>query len=231
MKIVDIKEKIKENIAIVRGMIADSAAKAGRRADEISLVAVTKTRTVDEMRVAEQLADFIGENRVQEAQEKKGTDPWRAPWRMIGSLQRNKVKKSLELFDFIDSVNSEELAMTLQRELAKTGRIMPVLMEINMSLEESKTGLPPEMAQSLADTIMDCPALRLDGLMTIGPHTDDPDAVRRSFVRLRELAETLRASTGLPFPTLSMGMSGDFTSAVEEGATLVRIGTSLFGKR
>lgn len=223
---------IAQRVSLIREKMAEAAEKAGRAIDEISLVAVTKTRTVEEMLEAQPFVDAIGENRVQEAQPKKSVAGWNKPWRMIGSLQKNKARKALEIFDTIDSVNSVDLALTLERILSeKDDKILPILIEINTSLENSKTGISSDDVYCLVDTVLERKYLRLDGFMTIAPFTRTEDEVRRSFAKLREMTETFRGRTGLPLPVISMGMSSDFHLAILEGSTLVRIGTALFGSR
>jgi pyridoxal phosphate enzyme (YggS family) len=178
--------------------------------------------------------DALGENRVQEAALKRGEWPsgTGAVWRMIGHLQSNKVRKALELFDAVDSVDSAVLARALDKESgAKSEKPLPVLLEVNTSGEASKTGAEPREFSELVDSVLECPHLKLDGLMTIGPLTDDETRVRGAFADLRAMAEQARLRSGLPLPVLSMGMSGDFEWAVLEGSTMVRIGTALFGVR
>lgn len=201
------------------------------RTDKIFFTAVSKTRTVDEMKEAEKISwvDYFGENRVQEAEQKKW--PSKLQWRLIGHLQNNKARKAVELFDFIDSVDSVELALRLNRISGELNKIMPVLIEVNTSGEESKTGINPEKFSELLDVTAQQKNLRLDGLMTVGPISNDEKKIRKSFADLRELCEKARISTGLKMPVLSMGMSDDFEFAILEGSTMIRIGTLLFGAR
>ena len=206
---------------------------AGRK-DKAEFVAVSKTRTVDEMHEAENFPYIgsFGENRVQEAEAKRriyGTS--RITWRLIGHLQANKARKAVELFDAIDSVDSIELAQRIDRIAGETGKVIPVLLEVNTSGEASKSGTAPENLPQLADAVMQLQNLRLDGLMTVGPINESEAEIRRAFASLRELAESARTRTGLSLPVLSMGMSGDFEAAILEGSTMVRIGTLLFGAR
>ena len=225
-------ETIAQRILLTREEIAEATSIAGRSKDEITLVAVTKTRSVPEMLESEPLVDALGENRVQEAYTKKCEAIWNKPWRLIGNLQKNKIRKALEIFDTIDSVNSVELAYALQRILLeKNDRILPVLIEINTSEEDSKTGVPLDDVSYIADAVLDCKNLRLEGFMTMAPFTQNESLVRKSFAKLRQITEEFRVKTGLPLPTLSMGMSSDFRLAILEGSTLVRIGTALFGSR
>ena len=210
--------------------IQNAKLKANRN-DKIFFTAVSKTRTVDEMKEAEKISwvDFFGENRVQEAEQKKW--PSKISWRLIGHLQNNKARKAVELFDYIDSVDSVELALRLNRISGELNKIMPVLIEVNTSGEESKTGIAPEKFSELLDVTAQQKNLRLDGLMTVGPITNDEYKIRKSFAALRELCEGARISTGLKMPVLSMGMSDDFEEAILEGSTMIRIGTLLFGAR
>lgn len=209
--------------------------KAGRpESDKILFTAVSKTRSIDEMHEAEKFTciDFFGENRVQEAESKNALfGSKRIPWRLIGHLQANKARKALELFDYIDSLDSIELAGRLNRIAGEMNKTAHVLIEVNTSGEESKSGVSHQNFNELVDNVIGLENLRLEGFMTVGPLTDSEAAVRRAFAELRGLAEHARISTGLALPVLSMGMSGDFELAILEGSTMVRIGTLLFGPR
>ena len=224
---------VKDRIDEIRGRIADAARRSGRDASDVTLVGVTKTRTVREMEEAAPFIDAIGENRVQEAQEKKSA--WKLgnvpEWRLIGHLQSNKARRAVELFDTVDSVDSVQIAERLDRHAAEFGRVLPVLIEVNTALEASKTGITPEGFPELLDCVLNLQNLKLDGLMTIGPITDDETTARKAFANLRELSENAVRRSGLSLPVLSMGMSGDFEWAILEGSTMVRIGTLLFGPR
>ncbi|MDR2528895.1 MAG: YggS family pyridoxal phosphate-dependent enzyme [Synergistaceae bacterium] len=225
-----VKERagIKDRIAAVRERIERSA---GRRAAEVKLMAVTKTRTVEEMLEAAPLVDALGENRVQEAAAKKRDWSGSVQWRLIGRLQSNKVRKALTLFDALDSLDSEKLAVDVERIAGELRRDVPVLIEVNTSGEVSKTGVAPRDFPRLLERVLACPRLKLEGLMTIGPLTDDEARVRSAFAHLREMVADARKASGLALPVLSMGMSGDYEWAILEGSTLVRIGTLLFGAR
>lgn len=221
------------NAEIIRERIDSAMSKAGRR-DKVYFAAVSKTRNVDEMREAEKISwvDFFGENRVQEAESKRKVyGESRIPWRLIGHLQANKARKAAEIFDTIDSIDSPELSQRLDRIAGELGKVIPVLIEVNTSGEMSKSGVSPENFPALLDAVVSGKNLRLDGLMTVGPITDDEREIRRAFATLRGLAENARSETGLALPILSMGMSGDFEAAILEGSTLIRIGTLLFGPR
>ena len=224
---------IEDNVSAVRERIVRCAERAGRRASEIRLVGVTKMRTVEEMRRAAPLIDAIGENRVQEALSKRqewgeGDGP---EWRLIGHLQKNKARRAVEVFDSVDSVDSIGIASTLDRIAMELDRSLPVLIEVNTAGEASKTGIEPGDFPELLDHVLNSQHLTLQGLMTIGPLTDDEAQVRRAFASLRELWGRARSSSGRELPILSMGMSGDFEWGILEGSTMVRIGTALFGPR
>ncbi|MCL2009367.1 MAG: YggS family pyridoxal phosphate-dependent enzyme [Synergistaceae bacterium] len=221
---------IKDRIEAIRERMAESASRAGRDPSGIKLVAVTKTRTPEEMLEAAPFVDGLGENRIQEAASKKQIWPAsvKAEWRMIGHIQSNKARKAIALFDSLDSIDSEDIARTVERIAVEEHRIVPVLLEVNTSGETSKTGSAPEDFPALLDCVLECGHLRLDGLMTIGPLLAQQAPVRRAFAMLRTLAEDARLRSGLPLPVLSMGMSDDFELAVAEGSSMVRIGTSLF---
>lgn len=221
------------NAEEIRERIDSAVTKAGRK-DKIFFAAVSKTRTVDEMKEAEKISwvDYFGENRVQEAESKRNVyGESRIPWRLIGHLQANKARKAAEIFDTIDSIDTPELAQRLNRIAGELGKIIPVLIEVNTSGEESKSGVDPANLSPLLDAVMTQNNLRLEGFMTVGPITDDEREIRNAFAALRTLSENARTRTGLELPTLSMGMSGDFELAILEGSTLIRIGTLLFGPR
>jgi len=213
--------------------MVQSALRAGRDASVIKLLGVTKTRTTKEMQEAAPFVDGLGENRVQEAVVKKQNWPVsiETEWRMIGHLQSNKVRKAIALFDSLDSIDSEDIARVAERIAAEEGKIIPILLEVNTSGEAAKSGVAPVNFHALLDCVLKCNHLRLDGLMTMGPLTEDEAQVRRAFAMLHTLAEDARARSDLSLPVLSMGMSGDFELAIAEGSTMVRIGTSLFGPR
>ena len=228
-------DAIWENTAIIRERMAAAAKRSGRDVREVKLMGVSKFHPLEMMINAAPCVDLLGENRVQEAADKRVGWPRdnATPWHLIGHLQRNKARRALEIFDVIESVDSLDLARMLDRVLAETDSSgYKVFLEVNMSGEAAKDGMgPAESGKILDQIIMYCPRLSVEGLMTIGPLTDDETAVRRSFAGLRELRDELRASSGLALPELSMGMSGDFEMAIEEGSTIVRVGTAIFGPR
>ena len=228
-------ENIAQNIRSVRDTIADICLKRNRRPEDVHIVAVTKTKPFDFVENAIQAGiHIIGENRVQEAAEKKDHVASPASWHLIGHLQTNKVRKALNLFDLIESVDSLHLAEKIDLESKKLGKQTEILVQVNASGEQSKFGIEPSKAIELIRAISNqCEALRIRGLMTIGLFTDDEKKIRPCFIRLRELSEKV-AALNLPhveMKHLSMGMSGDYQIAVEEGATLVRLGRVLFGER
>ena len=226
-------ETIGNRVAAIREKIERSAGRVGRDPSEVALMAVTKTRTAEDILNTAPFVDAIGENRVQETafKKEKCADFTALEWRLIGHLQSNKIRKALALFDALDSLDSAGIAVNVERVASETGRVVPVLIEVNTSGEASKTGIAPENFPELLERVLECGHLRLYGLMTVGPLTDDEAEVRRAFALLREVTLKARVRSGLPLPVLSMGMSEDFELAVLEGSTMVRIGTSLFGPR
>ena len=213
-------------ITNVQQRIAAAAQRVGRSADEITLVAVTKK--VEPERIEQALAAGItvfGESKVQEAKAKIPLVSGRAHWHMIGHLQTNKARDAVTLFELIHSVDSVKLAGELNKCADRIGKTQPVLLEVNVSGEASKFGIKPEDLEPALEEINAMPRLEVHGLMTIAPYTDDPQKVRPHFRRLRDLRDRLQLTH------LSMGMTHDFEVAIEEGATLVRIGTAIFGER
>jgi PLP dependent protein len=219
------------NIANVRARIRAAAERGGRRADDVLLVAVTKT--VDAARVRDAAAlglRTFGENRVQDAREKIPAVSG-VSWHLIGSLQRNKAKEAVRLFDVLESVDSDALAEELSRRAVEQERAVDVLVQVNVAREPQKHGASPEEAAAVVRRTAALPGLRLRGLMTIAPAVSDPDEVRPVFRALRELRDNLQGVLGAALPELSMGMSEDFEVAIEEGATMVRIGRAIFADR
>lgn len=227
---------IGENIAHIREEMARAAKKSGRGLSEVKLMGVTKYHPIEMMTEAAASLDLIGENKVQEAAGKRALWPAAVkscPWHMIGHLQRNKIRRALENFDLIESIDSLETAVGINRVLSEgEPRSFPVFIEVNMSREAAKSGVAPEEAARLLDDMMNaCRLVSVEGLMTIAEDTGDEKTLRETFGGLRELREALRRASGLPLPELSMGMSGDFTAAIEEGSTIVRVGSAIFGPR
>ncbi len=230
-----VRDTLLKNIGILRERINRACERVKRDPGTVKLVAVTKTVPPEIIEVAISLGiTDIGENRVQEAKEKfKKLFANPIKWHMIGYLQRNKVKDAVRIFDTIHSVDRPELVDTLERELLKVGKVMPVLVEVNVAKEATKHGVVEEKLEDLVDYIRsNTRMLRLVGLMTVAPFVSDPEDVRWVFRRLRELRDRVRDEFGLEeFVELSMGMSNDFEVAIEEGATIIRIGTLIFGER
>jgi len=222
------------NIDHVRSMIAEAAVRVNRAPEEITLVAVSKTMPVELVQMAYNLGvtDF-GENRVQEALPKIAAfHPQGLRWHMIGHLQSNKAGKVVNPFYCVHSVDSLHLAQALSRHADEQGKNLSVLLQVNVSGEASKEGIPLAESSELASQIVALPHIHVDGLMTIAPLVEDPEQVRPVFRALRLLREQLRAE--LPqcsWQHLSMGMTGDYSIAIEEGATIVRIGRAIFGER
>lgn len=220
------------NIALVRARIAQAAVRGGRSPESVTLVAVTKTVGIDRVReaVAGGLRVF-GENRVQEAREKVSQIP-EASWHLIGSLQRNKVREAVRLFHLIHSVDSVALAEEVGRRALASGAGAPVeiLIQVNVSEEPEKHGVPPEEAAAVVGKAVLTPGVRVRGLMGMAPVVAAPEDARPFFRRLREIRDRVRDRLPeVALPDLSMGMSDDFEVAIEEGATMVRIGRALFG--
>lgn len=224
---------LREHLEDVRERIATATRRAGRAPGAVRLVAVVKT--VPASRIAEAVAmgvEDLGESRVQEAEAHvAGIGRRAARWHLIGHLQRNKAARAVGLFDRVHGLDSAETAHALSVRAAAAGQRLPVLLEVNVSGEASKHGVPPAAAAALAAAIGALPGLALDGLMTVGAAVAQPDDARPGFARLRELRDGIERSTGLALPELSMGMSADFEAAIAEGSTMVRVGTALFGAR
>ncbi len=224
---------IPERLQAVRRRLAASAERSRRDLAEVTLVAVGKTRPAAAVTEAVRAGvGDLGENRVQEAAAKRPDVP-PARWHLIGPLQRNKARLALETFDVVHTLDRSELAERLERLLAEgwPQRRLDVLLEVNVGREDQKAGVHPEDAAALARAALACPHLHLVGLMAIPPFSDVPEDSRPHFRALAELRARLQNCLGVALPELSMGMSGDFEVAVEEGATLVRVGTAIFGAR
>jgi hypothetical protein len=224
---------ISERLAAVRDRIAEAARKAGRAEDEVELVAVTKTHPPEALEEAIAAGQTLfGENRVQEARAKAPLVSSRARWHFIGHLQKNKVRQALPVFEMLHSIESLELARDVQRIAEEDGRNPRVLLEVNVAGEGSKFGFKPAAMEAEIETLIaEMPRLDLLGLMAIPPFSPKAEDSRRYFAKLRELRDRLQTKLRVGLPELSMGMSGDFEVAIEEGATLVRVGTAIFGER
>ena len=224
---------LSEILSEIRAKISAACARVGRDPNDVEIIAVTKTHgaeTVDEAWRAG-LA-IVGENKVQEAAWKKPASLTGPAWHLIGHLQSNKVRAALELFDFIHSVDSIKLADRINFIADEIGASPHLLLEVNVSGEKSKSGLPPTAVMSTLEHIArECPRLTVEGLMTMAPFSENPEDARPYFRKLRELRDACEQELSMGLPRLSMGMSGDYEVAVEEGATWVRLGTVLFGER
>ena len=223
---------ITQNLEEVRAAIAAAAHRAGRDPGSVRLVAVSKTVDLERIRAAIDAGqDLFGENYLQEARDKIAALGRKVSWHLVGHLQSNKARGAVELFDLIHAVDRLKLAGALDAAAARLGQVQDVLIQVNQAGEATKSGVIPAAAPALVQEIARLPHLRVLGLMTMPPWFPDPEAARPYFKALRVLRDHLRGLTGLPLTELSMGMSGDFAVAVEEGATLVRVGTAIFGGR
>jgi len=218
-------------LACINDAIASAAQKAGRDPAEIELLAVSKTQPAEAIQGAIRAGiTHFGENKVQEARAKIES-LGRGVWHLIGHLQSNKTRDAVRLFDSIDSVDRADLAGEINHRADALGKIQNVLLQVNIAGESTKFGCPPDAARTLAEAMNALPRLCLRGLMAIAPYSPEPEKSRPCFADLRRLRDQIESDTGLRLPVLSMGMSGDFTVAIEEGSTCVRIGTALFGER
>ncbi|MCM1537719.1 MAG: YggS family pyridoxal phosphate-dependent enzyme [bacterium] len=231
---------IQENLMQVHARIAAACARCGRTPDKITLVAVSKTKPLSMIAECVKAGERIfGENYVQELTEKYAQCEYDVTWHMIGHLQRNKVKYIIDKTALIHSVDSLRLAAQIESEAAKKGLTVDILLEVNIAEEESKWGFTAaEAPGAVARIAADCPHVRVRGFMTSAPYTEDPESNRLHFRRLHDLFTEVqndppKAADGNPvcFDTLSMGMTGDYEVAIEEGATMVRVGTGIFGER
>ena len=224
---------IRANLAAVQERIADAARRAGRREDTVLLVAVSKMIDVEGVRAAIAAGGpALGENRVQEAREKIRVLGRSRPWHLIGHLQTNKVRDALECFALIQSVDRLPLAEAISRRAAEASRRVDVLVQVNVGEEPQKGGVPPEELRPALEAMAALPGLRLRGLMAIPPLPRDPEDSRPHYRAMRKLLDDARGwGLGVELAELSMGMSGDFEVGIEEGATIVRVGTAIFGPR
>jgi pyridoxal phosphate enzyme (YggS family) len=224
----DTRAVLAERLAAGRARIAEACRRAGRDPAGVTLVAVTKTTTPEVAALAIELGvNDLGESRPQELWKKAAAVP-AARWHLIGHLQRNKIDRTVPLVTLIHSVDSERLLEALAAFGAKRGTPVPVLLEVNCSREAAKGGFAPEALPAVGDRLASLPGVAVRGLMTMAAYSENPEDARPTFAELRRLRYDLRTRTGLELRELSMGMSGDFEVAVEEGATLVRVGTTLF---
>lgn len=216
-------DRIRLNVSAIQKRIAAAACRANRSPEDVQLIAVTKTVSLAEVRILLDLGiRHFGENRIENARDKIESITAPVTWHMIGSIQRRKARDVAALFQTVDSIDRLELAETLDQRAGEIGKILPVLVEVNVSGEASKHGFSADTLESALQRMAQMRYIHVQGLMTMAPLIDDPEAVRPVFARVRQLAERF----GLP--ECSMGMSNDFEVAIEEGATQVRIGTALF---
>ena len=223
---------IAKDLERVREQIVQAAARAGRVAEEIELVAITKTHLAEKVREAIEAGQILfGESRVQEARAKIPGLPSNLRWHFVGHLQKNKIRHALPLFEMIHSVDSLGLAQEINRIAEEQGMHPRVLLEVNVAGEGSKFGFKSETLRAEMESLLALPRLSILGLMTIPPLAKEAEASRKYFVQLRELRERLQTEFHVDLAQLSMGMTNDYSVAVEEGATLVRVGTAIFGER
>jgi len=235
--VIGLRQSLAANLQQVQARIGAAAARAGRDPAEVILVPITKTVPPDTIRAAHDLGlRVFGENRVQEAQAKAAAlaDLPDLRWHLVGHLQRNKAKVAVGLFDVIHSVDSVRLAQALSQRATAAGGTVPVLLEVNVAGEATKFGFAPAELPDVAPAIIELPGLAVWGLMTVAPLAPDPEEVRPVFRQLRTLRDVLARRTQCPahpWLHLSMGMTDDYEVAIEEGATMVRIGRAIFGER
>ena len=226
------ESSIAENLETVRAVITESERRSGRLAGSVELIAVSKTHPPEIVRQAVDADQLLfGENRVQEAKAKIPDLPAKLRWHLIGHLQTNKIRQALPLFEVIHGVDSVELLDEIQRVAGDLGLFPRVLLQVNVAGESSKFGFSPQRLLSQVGQISRADRVQVEGLMTIPPPVPNAEDSRRYFVQLRQLRDRLAMESQFPLPHLSMGMSGDYRVAVEEGATYVRVGTAIFGER
>ncbi|MGI9086809.1 MAG: YggS family pyridoxal phosphate-dependent enzyme [Chthoniobacterales bacterium] len=225
-------EAIARNLEAVQTQIARAVEKSGRKPEEVQLIAVTKKQDAEKVRMAFDAGQAIfGESRVQEARAKIPLLPAAVRWHFIGHLQKNKIRHALPLFELFHSIDSLDLAADLDRIAADEGLRPRVLLEVNLAGEGSKIGFAPEKLRAEIEALLQLPRLNIEGLMTIPPLAAAAEDSRGYFAQLRELRAQLETEFAVHLPQLSMGMSNDYAVAIEEGATLVRVGTAIFGGR
>lgn len=225
---------ITENLQDVEKRIVAACERVGRKREEVTLVAVSKTKPIELLQEAYEAGSrYFGENKVQELVDKYEVMPKDIHWQMIGHLQRNKVKYIVDKVDMIHSVDSIRLAEEIDKEAAKKGVIVNILLEVNMAKEDTKFGLMPEDVMDFVGEIVRFENIRVQGLMTIAPFVDNPEENRKYFANLKKLSVDIakKRVNNVNMSVLSMGMTNDFEVAIEEGATMVRVGTAIFGRR
>jgi PLP dependent protein len=223
---------IAENLDRVREQISSASSKSGRSAVDVELVAITKTHPAEKVREAIEAGQTLfGESRVQEARAKIPELPSHIRWHFVGHLQKNKVRQALPLFEMIHSVDSLALAQDINRIAEEEGLYPRVLLEVNVAGEGSKFGFSPDDLHGKMEALLALPRLSIEGLMCIPPLAVEPEDSRKVFVQLRQLRDSLEKEFSMKLPQLSMGMTQDFPIGIEEGATMVRVGTAIFGER
>jgi pyridoxal phosphate enzyme (YggS family) len=225
---------IADNLARVRERMVEAAIRSGRTPDSVKLVGVTKTVDLDRIKEAVSAGlQILGENYVQEARDKIRELKDRVSWHFVGRLQTNKAKYAVKLFDMIQTVDTFRLAQELNRRAQPLGRTVPILIQVNLASEVSKGGVEPSECLSLIRQVSVLENLQIRGLMTMPPFFDQPERARPYFAQLREMSQEIAKAqvAGVEMNELSMGMSGDFEAAIKEGATLIRVGTAIFGER
>jgi pyridoxal phosphate enzyme (YggS family) len=221
-----------ENLDSIRQRIAAACARVGRAEESVTLLAVSKTHPPETIRTAVECGQLLfGENKIQEAKAKIPLCPGKARWHFIGHLQSNKVRDAVELFEMIQGVDSLAIAREISKRAEQAAKTMPILIEVNVAVEASKFGYAPERLLAELNELNALPRIEIHGLMAIPPFAPVPEKARPYFQKLRALKTGCEQILGAPLPHLSMGMSGDFEVAIEEGSTIVRVGTALFGER
>jgi len=221
-----------ENLDSIQQRIAAACARAGRAPNSVTLLAVSKSHPPETIRVAVNAGQLLfGENKIQEAKAKIPLSPGKARWQFIGHLQSNKVRDAVQLFEMIQGVDSLAIAQEISKRAEQAARTLPILLEVNVAGEGRKFGYAPEKLLAELNELNALPRIEIHGLMAIPPFAAVPEKARPYFQKLRELKVQCEQILGAPLPHLSMGMSGDFEVAIEEGATIVRVGTALFGER
>jgi pyridoxal phosphate enzyme (YggS family) len=221
-----------KNLSLLNARIASACATSGRPINSVSLLPVTKNHPVAAVEYAARSGLVsVGENRVQEASDKRGSYAGQLRWELIGHLQSNKAQHAVEIFDRIQSVDSLKLLRRLDRLAGEQGKQMAILLQCNTGEDPNKHGFSASEAGSMMEAALSASHLQLDGLMTIAPLDERPEVAQTAFVRLRELRDSLSQQYGVPLPELSMGMTGDLEAAIAAGSTQIRVGTALYGAR
>lgn len=225
-------DDIGQRLERVRSQIVEAAKKCGRSPEEVELLAISKTHDAEKVRAALDAGqEIFGESRVQEARAKIPLLPSNTRWHFVGRLQKNKIRHALPLFELFHSVDSFELAQDMNRIAEEEGLHPRVLLEVNVAGEGSKIGFAPDSVRAEMEKLLELPRLSIEGLMTIPPLAPEAEVSRKYFSALRDLRDQISKQFQVNLPQLSMGMSDDFGVAIEEGATLVRVGTAIFGQR